>query len=95
MFFCETEVNVSWKWPTVELEHHILEKFKFSVVDPNVVKFGEQGMFADMTMEIDNLFLTLKASGRWSKMTVEDGNFNWVASLKNAAYLVAATCDRF
>ena len=98
VFFCEMEVFSSWDLSERKLKNYKLDKFKFSIVDPNTVKFGEQGFFGEADMDIAymaKMMPWLRAEDKYSKMNIKDGDFTFVMSTTTAANLIAATCDRF
>ena len=53
VFYCQMEAFTEWNWNERKLTNYKLEKFKFSIVDPNTVKFGSQGYFGGNVMKID------------------------------------------
>lgn len=98
VFFCQMQAHVAWQGTEDKLKYYKLEKFKFSIVDSNTVRFGAQGVFTDLTLKIgyfDRSLKMLEAEDTYAKMTLENDKFNYVSSISISAKLVAATCDRF
>ena len=95
VFYCQMEAFTKWNWNDRKLKNYILEKFRFSIVDRNTIKFGEQGYLAGK-MKIDYLVLnSLRANDDYSIMSIRGGNFSYVQSTSKSSVLIAATCDRF
>ena len=98
VFFCQMEAFTQWKGTDRKLKNYKLEKFKFSIVDLNTVKFGRLGTFDDNEMKIDDFGYSLQwvtASDEFSKMRIERSNFTFAGVWFEDAALIAATCDRF
>ena len=96
VFFCQMEEFVQWNWNDRKLQKYVLEKFKFSIVNPNRVKFGGQGYLGSLEMEIDFVSQQwVSAQDDYSIMNIRDGKFSYAQSTSKASSLIAATCDRF
>ena len=97
VFFCQMEEFVSWEWKGGKgLVNYRLEKFKFTISDRNTLQFGQEGYLSNAKLNITHLGTDLlKADEKFKKMSLERGNFNYVASYFDNATLIAAICDRF
>lgn len=98
VFFCQMEEFTQWDVKERKLKNYKLEKFKFSIVDPDTVKFGNQGYLGGTILKIAHFskgYPFLTASDTLSLMNIKDGNFTFVLSTSAVATLIAATCDRF
>ena len=96
MFYCQMEAFTEQNWNDKKLKNYKLEKFRFSIVDRNTVKFGEQGYLAGMELKIDYFSLRwLSANDDYSIMNIRGGNLSYAESTSKSSTLIAATCDRF
>ena len=92
------EAFTEWNWTDRKLKNYKLEKFKFSIVGLNTVKFGEQGYFVNSVMKIDHFSKNqpwVSARDEYSKINILHGNFTYAGVWIEDGALIAATCDRF
>ena len=98
VFFCQMEEFTQWDVKERKFNYYELEKFKFSIVDPDTIKFGNQGHLGGLILEIADFakgYPFLTASTITSVMNIKDGNFTFIQASFEVATLIAATCDRF
>lgn len=52
VFFCQMEEYVVWEWSDKKLEQFKKEKFKFTIADSEIIKFGEGGIMNNFEMRL-------------------------------------------
>ena len=95
VLYCEMLENVEWSFNDKKLTHFELTKFKFKILD-NKIKFGKSSYFYNRGMDIVLMrHGLLNTYDRVGIVSLDQSNFNYVASYYDSARMIAASCDKF
>lgn len=97
VFYCDTIKAVGWVWnEEPQFRNYGPEKFKFSIVDKKIIKFGSEGSFKNYYMDIEFMFEdNLTTQDNVSTMHLKGSDFLYSSAHPFGGSFQVATCDRF
>ena len=101
VFFCEMEMNALWGWDNKRLIKQKLERFKFSVISEDKIKFENSDYFSGKNtyyhlMHLGDLYLkAMRVSRPSGRLELLGKQFYHTTTHFAVPKIIFATCERF